>query len=139
MGNVITWILQAIGLLLATIDKHGKCPDGICDEPLSLAATVSAQVSQPQVGSRIGDIFTMLNFVRCFPMSRVVAVAGRIGKLFRECDRCPDGGCSVFDLLGCLDLTELVSIIKEIISIIQDSQMCDDGDGNVITLGQAAE
>lgn len=134
MGNVILIVIQLVSLFLRNVKEHKHCPDGICEAPLQAAATLRSQVQSPRVGFGIWDI---MKFLRCFPMDRVFDVIKRVGALFRDCDKCPDGDCSFLDILSCLDLKEAVDIAKEVLDIIKDSQICD-GDGNEeITLGQA--
>ena len=135
MSNVLLLIVQLVSLFLRNVRKHDDCPDGICEEPLAVAAVLSGQLQSPSVSFGFFDMFRLL---RCVPMDRVLAVGRRIFALFRDCERCPDGDCDFLDILGCFDLEEAVDIAKEILAIIQDSRICD-GDGQEITLGQAAE
>lgn len=136
MSNVWMLVIQLVALFLRNAKNHENCPDGICEEPLQEAATLRAQIQRPSVSFGFFDIF---KFLRCFPMDRVLAVGKRIVALFQNCDRCPDGDCSFFDILSCLDLKEAVDIAKEILDIIRDSQICDGEGDQEITLGQAAE
>lgn len=134
MSNVLLLIVQLVSLFLRNAKDHDDCPDGICEEPLGVASTLKMQLQNPSVGFGFFDVFRLL---RCIPMDRVLAVGKRIVDLFKGCDRCPDGDCSFFDILGCLDLEEAVAIAKEVLAIIQDSRLCD-GEGQEITLGQAS-
>jgi hypothetical protein len=138
MSNVLLLIINMINLFLRSVQSHEDCPDGICEEPLATAGTLETQLRSPNVNVGIG-VFDLVRLMRCIPMDRVAAVAKRIAGLFKECDRCPDGECSFFDILGCLDLGEAVDIVKEVLSIIQDSYICDGEGSDEITLGQAAE
>lgn len=134
MNNFLLLIVRIVSLFLETVRKHDDCPDGICDEPIATAATLTAQLRSPKVSFGVFDLY---RFFKCIPMDRVYAVGKRIFNLFKGCEKCPDDGCSFFDLLGCFDLTEAVSIAKEILAIISESRMCDGDDGGEITLGQA--
>lgn len=135
MANVLLLVVQLVSLFLRNVRKHDDCPDGICEEPLAMAAVLSGQLQSPSVSFGFFDFYRI---VRCVPMGRVLAVGKRIIELFRSCDHCPDGDCDFLHILGCLDLDEAVDIAKEILAIVRDSQICD-GDGQEITLGQAAE
>ena len=135
MTNFLLLIVQIVSLFLKTARKHDDCPDGICEEPLATATTLTVQLQNPKVSLGFFDLFRLL---RCVPMDRVVAVGKRIFALFRECDRCPDGDCNFFDILRCIDLAEAVDIAKEVLAIIRDSQICDDDSSDdEITLGEA--
>lgn len=135
MSNMLVLLVQMISLFLRTTKKHENCPDGICDEPLALAASLETQLKSPKLSFGVLDL---IGFLRCFPMDRVVAVGKRILAVFQGCDRCADGECSFFDILRCVDLKEVVSICQEILAIIRDSQICEGEDGAEITLGQAS-
>ena len=135
MSNFLLLMVQLVSVFLKTVRKHDDCPDGICDAPLADAAVLTAKLSSPKVSMGFLD---MMSFLRCFPMARVFAVGKRIMALFQECKRCPDGDCSIFDILSCINLEEAVSIAKEVLDIIRDSQTCVDDDGTEITLGQVS-
>lgn len=135
MSNVLVFLVKMLNLLLKSASNHKDCPDGICAEPLALSASLETQLKSPNVSF---GIFDLLSFLRCFPMDRVMAVAKRIAAVVKGCNRCPDGDCSFVDLLGCLDLKEVVSICMEVLAIIRDSQICKGDGGTEITLGQAA-
>jgi hypothetical protein len=134
MSQAILLIVQLLTLLLRTVAAHEDCPDGACRAPLDAAEELSVQLKSPAVTVGIFDLF---RFLRCFPMDRVLAVGKRIVALFGNCDKCPDGECSFSDILKCLDLQEVISIVKEVIDIIRDSQICDGNSRNEITLGEA--
>lgn len=135
MSNFLLLIVQIVSLFLREVRKHDDCPDGICEEPLQLAASLKAQLTNPRVSFGFLDIY---RFLRCVPMDRVLAVGKRLFNLFKDCDRCPDGDCDWFHILRCVDLQEAVDIAKEVLDIIRDSRFCDDdsSDGE-ITLGEA--
>lgn len=134
MSNMLLLIVQIVMLFLRNVKDHEKCPDGVCDEPMDLGRSLSAQLISPNVS--IGP-FTIFRFLRCFPMDRVLQVVKRIMALLDGCDRCPDGDCTMWDILSCIDIKEAVDIAKEILEIIKDSQICE-GDGKEITLGEAS-
>lgn len=138
MPNALLLIVNALLLFLRNVKGHENCPDGICDEPLAEGAALAATVRAPAVGSRLGGIFDAIRFFRCVELDRVWAVWKRVQTLIAGCDRCPDGECNFLDLLSCIDLTEAVAIVREVLSIIQDSKFCIDDDQGEITLGQAA-
>jgi hypothetical protein len=135
MPNVWLVVIQLVMLFLRNVKDHENCPDGVCDEALAEGATLKTQLQSPGVSF---GIFDMFRFLRCFPMDRVFAVMKRVVDLLKGCQQCPDGDCSLFDILSCLDLKEAVAIAQEILAIIRDSQVCDGDGGNEITLGQAA-
>lgn len=134
MSQALLLLVKLLTLFLQTVSKHKDCPDGVCAAPLETAEQLSSQLQSPSVAFGIFDIF---RFLRCFPMDRVLAVGKRIVALFGDCDKCPDGECSLFDLLGCIDLREAVAIVKEVLDIIRDSQVCDGDNDQEITLGEA--
>lgn len=134
MSNMLVLLVKMISLFLKSASKHKDCPDGVCDEPLALAASLESQLKSPNVSFGIMDLF---GFLRCFPMDRVMAVGKRIVAVMQGCNRCPDGDCSFLDILSCVDLKEVVSICMEILAIIKDSQICKGDDDTEITLGQA--
>ena len=133
MSNALVLIVTVLMQLLRLVQSRQDCPDGVCDEPLTAAESLRAELKTPSLTFGVWDF---MKLVRCFPMDRVIAVVKRIGSLLKGCDRCPDGDCSFLDVIGCLDLTELVAIVREVISIIEDATICDGDDGE-ITLGQA--
>lgn len=135
MSNFLLLMVQFVSVFLKTVRSHDDCPDGICDAPISEASDLTAKLQIPKVSA---GIFDMINFFKCFPMARVLAVGKRIMVLFQECKKCPDGDCSIFDILSCINLEEAVSIAKEVLDIIRDSQVCVDDDGTEITLGQVS-
>ena len=136
MSNALLWIVQIVSLFLRNARDRNDCPDGICDEPLATAEVLTSQLKEPTVD--VG-LFGIIRFLRCFPMDRVWDVVGRIKAMLEGCDRCPDGDCSFFDLISCIDIEEAVAIAKEVLSIIADSKFCIDGEGNdEITLGEVA-
>ena len=137
MSNVLLLIVNLISLFLKSVQTHEDCPDGICEEPLAVATTMDGQLRSAKVNVGF-PMFDLIRMFRCVPMDRVVAVGKRIAAMFRDCDRCPDGECSFFDILGCLDLSEAVDIVKEVLAIIQDSRICEDDESQEITLGAAA-
>jgi hypothetical protein len=134
MANMLVLLVKLLNLFLKSVSKHKDCPDGICEAPLSLAVSLESQLKSPNVSF---GIFDLLSFLRCFPMDRVVAVGKRIVAVLKGCNSCPDGDCGFLDILGCLDLKEVVSICTEILAIIRDSQICKGDGGTEITLGQA--
>lgn len=133
MANVMLFVVQIVMLFLRNAKDHENCPDGVCDEPMALGNTLITQLNSPNVSF---SPFSIFSFLRCFPMDRALQVGKRITALLSGCDRCPDGDCSFFDILSCIDLKEAVDIAKEILDIIKDSQICE-GDGQEITLGEA--
>ncbi len=133
-----TFLLMLVKLLevfLSTVKRHDDCPDGICDEPMALAVSLESGLNKPNLAFGILDIF---GFLRCFPMKRVMEVGKRIVALLDGCKKCPEGGCSFMDMLSCIDLEEAVAIVKEILDIVRDSQVCVDDEGFEITLGEAS-
>jgi hypothetical protein len=134
MSNFLLFVVKLLGVFLNSVKRHDDCPDGICDAPLALADKLETGLRAPSLSFGVLDIFS---FMRCFPMKRVVEVGKRIVALIQGCDKCPDGGCSFMDILSCINLEEAVSIVKEILDIIRDSQVCVDDEGFEITLGQA--
>lgn len=135
MSNVMLLIVQLVMLFLRSVKQHEDCPDGVCDEPMALGSTLVTQLGSPKVSI---SPFTIFKFLRCFPMDRVLQVAKRIMALLDGCGRCPDGDCTMWDILSCIDIKEAVDIAKEVFDIIKDSQICE-GDGNEITLGEATK
>lgn len=135
MPNMWMLIVQVVVLFLQNLKKNENCPDGVCDEGLALGESLRSQLKSENVGF---GLFDMVRFLRCFPMDRVFGVVKRVVALLQGCNHCPDGDCTFWDLLGCLDLKEAAAIAQEILAIIRDSRICEDGRGE-ITLGQATE
>lgn len=135
MANMWIMVVQLVILFLRNVKEHENCPDGVCDDALMSANELKADLKTENVTF---GVFDLIRFLRCFPMDRVVDVFKRVVGLFQDCDKCPDGECSFWDLLSCFDLQEAVAIAQEILAIIRDSQICD-GDGSEITLGEAAK
>lgn len=135
MPNMWMLVVQLVILFLRNVKEHENCPDGVCDDALLSANELKADLKTENVSF---GVFDMIRFLRCFPMDRVFATFKRIVALFQDCDTCPDGECSFWDLLSCLDLQEAVAIAQEILAIIRDSRICDGANGE-ITLGEAAK
>lgn len=133
--KLLLMLVKLLEVFLTSVKRHDDCPDGICDEPLKLAAKLESGLSTPNLAFSVFDIFS---FMRCFPMKRVMDVGKRIVALLEGCKKCPEGGCSFMDILSCINLEEAVAIVKEILDIIRDSHVCVDDEGYEITLGQAS-
>jgi hypothetical protein len=134
MSQALLLVVSLLNLLLRNISKHKDCPDGLCVPALAASEKLTSQLQVPNLSF---GVFDLLRFLRCFPMDRVMAVGKRIVAVFNGCDKCPDGECSFMDILGCVDLKEVIAIVTEILEIIRDSQVCDGGDSREITLGEA--
>lgn len=134
MSQALLLIVNLLNLLLRNVAKHKDCPDGLCATALASSVDLASQLQAPNLSFGVFDLF---RFLRCFPMDRIAAVGRRIVAVLNGCDKCPDGECTLMDILGCLDLKEVIAIVMEILSIIRDSQVCDGGDSREITLGEA--
>lgn len=152
MSNSLFFIVSLLATLLRNLRTHGDCPDGLCDEPLAKADALSLKLCQPSVGATPSPAAAMLPdataaswfillisnlgaIIQCAPRDRIFAVIRRFSAVWAKCDRCNDGDCSIFDWLTCVDAREVVSIVQEIMSIVEDSRICIEG-GQEITLGQ---
>lgn len=134
MSPALLLILKLLKIFLNTVAAHEDCPDGLCVAPLASAEKLETQLQSPKLSVGVFDIF---RFLRCFPMDRVLAVGKRVIAVLNGCGKCPDGECNIMDILSCVDLKEVVSIVTEIVDIIRDSQICDGDDKSEITVGQA--